>query len=1707
MNVDLSYLPNFFIFSACIAETYWAEGTKIVHNESVTLSLLAACFLLLMRRIVMRIQPYRRQAPKTRPTRKLFRRPELELLEERTLLAINLMGVPNWVEQGPGPTLNGQAEGIPNNPVVGAVNAVVADPTNADILYLGAVNGGVWRTRNATAANPTWTPLTDQFPSLSIGALALDPTDITNQTLVAGIGRFSSFYGTGGPLTGLLRTTDGGDHWVPLGQTGPMNLLGENIRAVVPRGNTIFVAANDGASPGVYRSVDGGGSFQFLSGLGGLANGPVFDLFVDPANPNIAVAGVGDGAAGIYVTMNANAPVPAWGPMNDPTVVGLIGAGGLDNIKLAVHFNPMAGTEAYYAGIDNNGQLAGVVRLDVPTMTFTGMLFPGVVGGDRAIAAATNAAPIVITSPGHGLVNGDQVQISGVRGNTAANGNFVVTQVDADRFSLNGSVGNGAYAGGGSWGRVNFPITAATNAAPIVITSNNHGLRTGNQVQITGVLGNTAANGNFVVTRVDANRFALNGSTGNGAYTGGGTWSQIIGAHPGGQGSSNFSIVADPINANVVYIGGDRQDNPLNSIGAIDYSGRLFRGDASRPPETRWVHLTNSNAMGPAGGGTASNTSPHADSRRMVVDRNGDLLEADDGGIYRRTRPQDNTGDWSSLNGTSMRDANNRVVGGLRVTEFHNVAWDSTHAAGGNGFIIGGAQDTGTPQQLNTGTPIWNTVPTPVGAQGFSTGDGGAVAVDNLSLGGGQSIRYSSFNNLGDFRRQTYNNGVLVAGSQVYLAGAASIPDTQFVTPIKVNQVNAASATRLLIGGFAGVYESTDRGATITSPTGLAITGATNAMPITITAPGHGFANGDAVFISGVGGNVAANGYWFVANANMAAGTFDLMGSDGRFSGVYVAGTGSAVRTFKPITGASNTAPITITAAGHGLANGDQVLIARVQGNTAANGLWTVTNVTPNTFDLVGSDGTASGAYVAGTGIILYHTGANADGGGTAMAYGGMRGGVANPNVFYVASGSRVLVRTAAGGPVVTTNPGGGTIRGVAMDPTDWMIAYAIDDSHVYMTPNAGGMWVDITGNLPDNNLRSVVVIPNGAGVNAVLVGGIMGVSRMLTNNVGVWSKFGTGLPNAPAYDLDYNAADNVLLVGTLGRGAWIVPNVRDSVFANGTLVINGDMDFAGENDTIRLARNPANPLLLDVFVNNATPNPNFEVEFAALQQIIVNGLGGINTILIQDLAPGVSLTVNGGGGNDTVIVGSAGNRLDSIQGPITVNGAGAAAMSLVLNDQGTNAAQTYTVTNNVVTRMGGLTINYANIVSLTLNGGNGGNLFNIRSTRAMMTTIVNMGFGGDTVAIGGLIAGLFDVLGPIFVNGVGGLAALIFNDQANAAPTTYTITPTIVSRPGWTFTYAGVTSLTFNGGSGNDVYNILGTVLTTVTTVNTGAGVNVVAIGGPVNGLFDVLGPLFVNGVGSPAALVFNDQVNPFNTTYTITPTIVSRPGWVFTYSGVNSLVFNGGFGNDVYNILGTALITVTTVNTGAGVNVVAIGGPVNGLFDILGPLFVNGVGSPAALVFNDQVNPFNTTYTVTPTTVSRPGWTFTYSGVNSLVFNGGSGNDVYNILGTALGTATTVNVGSNANTFNIGGPVSGLSDIRGPLAVNAGAGPNTVNFDDRAYAPVTTYTVTATTLRRPGFMFTYFNVQFMNLHIRQQDAVDVQSLPPGMDFRVFRY
>ena len=90
--------------------------------------------------------------------------------------------------KGPAQLSTGQVENIPgSDPVVGGVHAIVAHPTNANILdwnkrWNSAEDHECYRRQSELDSVST-----DQFPSLSIGALELDPTDLTFRMLVAGM--------------------------------------------------------------------------------------------------------------------------------------------------------------------------------------------------------------------------------------------------------------------------------------------------------------------------------------------------------------------------------------------------------------------------------------------------------------------------------------------------------------------------------------------------------------------------------------------------------------------------------------------------------------------------------------------------------------------------------------------------------------------------------------------------------------------------------------------------------------------------------------------------------------------------------------------------------------------------------------------------------------------------------------------------------------------------------------------------------------------------------------------------------------------------------------------------------------------------------------------------------------------------------------------------------------------------------------------------------------------------------------------------------------------------------------------------------------------------------------------------------------------------------------------------------------------------------
>ena len=567
----------------------------------------------------------------------------------------------NWLDLGPGPATNGQVEGITNKPVSGAVNAVAPHPSNASILYVGSVNGGIWRSNNATASAPNWTRQTDAARSQSITALSFDPLDANRLTLIAGIGNNSSFGGQGNTLTGLLRTTDGGSTWLAVsGSPSVPNLLNKDVRAVAARGATLLA----GSLQGLYRSTDAGVTFtQRTPANGGFAFGQVNDLVGDPTNSSLLYASVfGAANPGVYRSSDTGAN---WTRVSDAATNALFDTARHARLAVGLLGN------VFVAVIDADSKLGGVVR------------------------------------------------------------------------SPNGTTG---------W--INLGVPTTTEA------------------------------GGFQ-----------------------------FGVNPGGQGEIHLSIAADPTDSNIVYIGGDRQpalnegtgtgDQFPNSLGAVDYSGRLFRGNASLAPASRWTALTHS--------GAGNNSAPHADSRGMAFDAAGELIEVDDGGVYKRGTPRTTTGAWVSL------------INDLQVTEYQGIAYD-----GVSNRVLGGAQDTGTTVQTDAVSKTFISI---------STGDGGDPVVDDISSAT-LSSRYTGFNGFGGYMRETYN-AANVFQTQSFPAftptGGAPEIVGQFYTPIVVNKTNGL---RLLIAGQNGLYESLDQGNSVARLSMITVND-TSGDPLEYGVPGN----------------------------------------------------------------------------------------------------------------------------------------------------------------------------------------------------------------------------------------------------------------------------------------------------------------------------------------------------------------------------------------------------------------------------------------------------------------------------------------------------------------------------------------------------------------------------------------------------------------------------------------------------------------------------------------------------------------------------------------------------------------------------------------------------------------------------------------------------------------------------------------------------
>ena len=185
----------------------------------------------------------------------------------------------------------------------GRTVAAVGVRQQPNVFYIGANNGGVWKT---TDFGRVWTPIFDDQPSGSIGAVAVAPSDPNVMYVGSGEGLQRPDLSTG---DGIYKSTDAGKSWTHLGLRDAQQIP---AIAVDPRDpNRIFVAVLGhpyGPNPerGVFRSTDGGASFQKV--LYKDENVGAMDVMLDPSNSNTVYADLWEARQGPWENGSFNGP-------------------------------------------------------------------------------------------------------------------------------------------------------------------------------------------------------------------------------------------------------------------------------------------------------------------------------------------------------------------------------------------------------------------------------------------------------------------------------------------------------------------------------------------------------------------------------------------------------------------------------------------------------------------------------------------------------------------------------------------------------------------------------------------------------------------------------------------------------------------------------------------------------------------------------------------------------------------------------------------------------------------------------------------------------------------------------------------------------------------------------------------------------------------------------------------------------------------------------------------------------------------------------------------------------------------------------------------------------------------------------------------------------------------------------------------------------
>ena len=154
-----------------------------------------------------------------------------------------------------------------------------------NVYYMASPGGGVWKT---TDYGRTWTPIFDDQPTGSIGAIAVAPSDPNIIYVGSGEGLHRPDLSVG---DGIYKSIDAGKTWTHLGLRNGQQIPRIAIDPHNP--NRLFVAVlghpyGPNEERGIFRSIDGGQTFERVLYKDENTGGN--DVLLDPANPDTVYA-------------------------------------------------------------------------------------------------------------------------------------------------------------------------------------------------------------------------------------------------------------------------------------------------------------------------------------------------------------------------------------------------------------------------------------------------------------------------------------------------------------------------------------------------------------------------------------------------------------------------------------------------------------------------------------------------------------------------------------------------------------------------------------------------------------------------------------------------------------------------------------------------------------------------------------------------------------------------------------------------------------------------------------------------------------------------------------------------------------------------------------------------------------------------------------------------------------------------------------------------------------------------------------------------------------------------------------------------------------------------------------------------------------------------------------------------------------------------